>query len=225
MWVVSNGLLLYAPLAFQGKLAAGWHVGLSVLAAAGLHQGLLHRLRRGRVADAGQATRRDPLLTIRNVVLILTVPSTLLVALVGFRVALAEHYFPYFLSVEDVQAVAWLETHSDRNDVVLASYGISNYVVAHTDARSYLGHQFAVIAPQAKDQALRRFYSSAASAEERRALVDLHGITLIYYGAHERALEGMEHPPGSGPLDHVSWLAPVYRQGELVIYGVREGEE
>ena len=228
-WVVSNGLLLYAPLAFQGKLATGWHVGLCILAAVGLHDGLLHRLRR--TTDAGQGIRRDPLSTVRNVVLIMTVPSTLLVALVGFRVALVEHYFPYFLPVEDVQAVAWLKTHIDDHDVVLASYGVSNYLVAHSDARSYLGHQFAVIDPQGKDQALRRFYSSAASEEERRALVDANGITFVYSGAHERTLDGAEHPPGrgrAGPtwLDRVPWLAPVYRQGEIKIYGVgKEGSQ
>jgi hypothetical protein len=245
VWVASNGLLLYAPLAFQGKLAAGWHVGLSLLAAVGLHQGLLVRLRRPwlrrpwlqrarsrryrhRGPTAPSANARDPLPTVRNVVLILTIPSTLLVALVGFRVALAEHYYPYFLSTEDVHAVAWLETQNGHEDVFLASYAISNYGVAHSDARSYLGHQFAVIDPQGKDRALRRFYSGAASEEEQRALVDAHGITHVYYGAHERALREVEPPNLSqgrnalGPLNHVSWLEPVYRQGETVVYTVRD---
>jgi uncharacterized membrane protein len=150
----------------------------------------------------------------------LTVPSTLLVALVGFRVALTEHYFPYFLPPEDVQAVAWLETRTDHRDVFLASYAISNYGVAHGDARSFLGHQFAVIDPQGKDRALRYYYSGAASVEEQRALVDAYGITFVYHGAYERTLQDLP-----GPLDHVPWLVPVYRQGETVIYRVRDKGE
>ena len=225
-WVVSNGLLLYAPLAFQGKLATGWHVGLCTLAAVGLHEGLLPCLRRGWVGDALTRRRQDLLSTIRNVVLILTVPSTLIVALLGFRIALAEHGIPYFLPVEDAQAVAWLEVHADNGDVVLASYGISNYLAAHSDARSYLGHPFAAIDPRGKDQAVRCFYSSLALDEERRAIVDAHGITLVYYGTHERALDGRGHLPGRGAadaslLDRVPWLAPVYRQGAVTIYAVR----
>jgi hypothetical protein len=218
VWVASNGLLLYAPLAFQGKLAAGWHVGLSILAAVGLHQGFLHRLRLKQVAALLSGSQRDPLATLRNVTLILTVPSTLLVALVGFRVALAEHYFPYFLPVEDVQAVAWLETQTDHEDVFLASYAISNYGVAHSDARSFLGHQFAVIDPQGKDRALRHFYSRAASEEERHALVDAYGITFVYYGAHERVLEGAKGLSLSTAQNALSalpdlWVWPGQRTG------------
>jgi hypothetical protein len=216
-WVISNGVLLYAPLAFQGKLTAGWHIGLSVLAAVGLHQGLLYRLRL-------QQAWCNRVATVRNVVLILSVPSTLLVAFVGFRVGLAEYYYPYYVPVRDAQAVDWLEAHTDGSDVVLASYGISNYVVAHSDARSYLGHQFAVIDPRGKARAVRRFYSRTASAGERRALVDAYGITFVYCGAHERGLEGTQASPDL--LNHVSWLTPVYRQDGITIYSViDEGEQ
>jgi hypothetical protein len=225
-WVVSNGLLLYAPLAFQGKLAAGWHVGLCLLAAVGLHQGLLAwvhgRRRRHRGGEeAGRAAGLVP--TVRNVALILTVPSTLLVALIGFRVALAEHYFPYFVPDEDVQAVAWLETHSGPDDVILASYAIGNYVASHSEARSFLGHQFAIVDPHGKDRALRRFYSGAATDVERRALLSSYGITFVYYGAHEHrlGLEGVGRPfdPEDAP-----WLVRVYEQGRTAVYRVHDTE-
>jgi hypothetical protein len=225
-WVVSNGALLYAPLAFQGKLAAGWHVGLCLWAAVGLHQGLLaqvhgRRRRQGDGEEAGRAAGHVP--TVRNVALIMTVPSTLLVALIGFRVALTEHYFPYFMPGEDVQAVAWLEAHSGPDDVVLASYAIGNYVASHSEARSFLGHQFAVVDPRGKDRALRRFYSGLATDAERRALVSSYAITFVYYGAHERrlGLEGVGRPfdPKGAP-----WLVRAYEQGHTAVYRVHDTE-
>ncbi|MBL7200997.1 MAG: hypothetical protein ISS56_12715 [Anaerolineae bacterium] len=218
VWVVSNGTLLYAPLAFQGKLAAGWHVGLCLTAAVGLHDGLLPWLR-GQRWFGNLATHSYRLsTTTRNVVLILTIPSTLLVALIGFRVAAAEHYFPYYLPVQDVRAVAWLEAHAGAHDVVLSSYAIGNYVVAHTDARSFLGHQFAVIDPQGKDRAMRRFFSGTSTEDVQRALVRDHGITFVFCGTHERAL-------GSLDLGSMDWLVPVYVKGPIAVYRVRETED
>jgi hypothetical protein len=214
-WVVSNGLLLYAPLAFQGKLLAGWHAGLCVAAAAGVHEGLLPWL--GRQAWFRRLAERAPgaRWTARNVTVILTIPSTLLVALVGFRVAATVRYFPYYLPEEDVAAVAWLDAHLDAGDVLLSSYGIGNYLVAHTEARSFLGHQFAVVDRYGKDRAMRHFYSGGASEAEQRALVEAHGVTYVYHGRLERGL-GTWDPAG------VAWLVQATRRGGTAVYRVEE---
>jgi uncharacterized membrane protein len=136
------------------------------------------------------------------------------VALIGFRVALVEHYFPYFLPADDVQAVEWLAARTGEDDVLLSSYGIGNYWVAHSKGRSFLGHQFAVLDPQLKDREMRRFYSGDASDEDLRRLVTLYGITYVFYGSLERDL-GVLQP------DRVSWLRPVYQGGGVMIYGVQ----
>jgi hypothetical protein len=148
------------------------------------------------------------------VTLILTIPSTLLVALLGFRVALMEHYFPYFLPAEDVHVLCWLAARSDGTDVLLSSYGIGNYWIAHGDGRSFLGHQFAVLEPEAKDRAMRRFYAGDASDAEMRQLVGAYGITLVFYGSLEQGLGDLQ-PEG------VPWLVEVYRQGAVAVFEVR----
>jgi hypothetical protein len=214
MWAISSGFLVYTPLAFQGKLLTGLHVGLCVLAAAGLHEGLLPWLRTRTWFESVAVRSRDLEGTVRNVVLILTVPSTLLVALIGVRVAAAEHYFPYFLSVDDVNAVTWLETYVGADDVVLSSYAIGNYLVAHTNARSFLGHQFAVIEPAAKAGAVHRFYSGEADDEWQYTLAAEAGITLVYYGSHEQSL-------GAFDPDRTTWLRSVYRSGQARVYEVQ----
>lgn len=213
VWVIVNGVLLYAPLAFQGKLMAGWHAGLCMVAAVGLHHGLLPWLRRRAwfVRWAARSPRAP--VTARNVVLILTIPTTLLVALLGFRVALLDHYYPYFLPADDVQAVRWLAARTDEDDVLLSSYGIGNYWVAHSEGRAFLGHQFAVIEPQAKDRAMRHFFSGRASEEEMRSLVTSSGVTYIFCGSLERGLGDLS------PAD-VPWLVTAYERGGAAVYAV-----
>jgi hypothetical protein len=214
MWFVGNGLLLYAPLAFQVRLSAGWHAGMCVVAAVGLHESLLPWVRKQAWFSRWAARSYTASLTVRNVVLILTIPSTLLVALIGFRIALAEHYFPYFLPADDVQAVQWLAARAGEDDVLLSSYGIGNYWVAHSTGRSFLGHQFAVLEPQLKDREMRRFYSGEASDEELRQLVTAHGITYVFYGSLECRLGNLDP-------DRVSWLTLAHREERTVIYRVQ----
>jgi hypothetical protein len=213
-WFVGNGLLLYAPLAFQVRLSAGWHAGMCVVAAVGLHEGLLPWVRKQAWFSRWAARSYGAFTTVRNVVLILTVPSTLLVALMGFRVALAEHYYPYFLPANDVRAVHWLAARTGKDDLLLSSYGIGNYWVAHSKGRSFLGHQFAVLEPQLKDREMGRFYSGDASDEELRQLVTAYGITHVFYGTLERDL-------GDLRPDQIPWLVPVYRDKVVMVYGVQ----
>ena len=214
VWGIGNGLLLYAPLAFQGKLSAGWHVAMCLIAAVGLHYGLLPSIRKRAwfVRWAARSYRAPT--TVRNVVLILTTPSMLLIALIGFRVALAEHYFPYFLPADDVQAVHWLAARTDEREVLLSSYGIGNYWVAHSEGRSFLGHQFAVLEPAAKDHAMRHFFSGQATDSELCHLVAAHGITYVFYGSLERHL-------GDPGLGRVLWLTPAHQEGRVEIYRVQ----
>jgi hypothetical protein len=218
-WVAVNGLLLYAPLAFQGKLMAGWHVGLCIVAAAGLHEGLLPWVHRRswfrRWATNALGPRAST--TVRNVVLILSIPSTLLVALIGFRVALAERYFPYFLPADDVEAVHWLASQTGEDDVLLSSYGIGNYWVAHSEGRSFLGHQFAVLDPVSKARTVHRIYAGQMNDTELRQLVDSFGIDYVFHGALERELGDFD--PGS-----VAWLSPVHQSGEAVVYCVETAD-
>jgi hypothetical protein len=212
-WVVGNGLLVYVPFAFQGRLMAGWHVGMCVLAAVGLHDGLLPWAAQQRWFRHWMRQSPRALTTARNVVLILTVPSTLLVALLGLRIALAEHYFPYYLPAADVRAVEWLAGQTDEQAVLLSSYGIGSYWAAHSAGRALLGHQFAVVAPEQKAQSVRRFYSGEASGQEMRDLSRSLGATHVFYGTLERGL---------GPLraEGLPWLRLIYSEVGVAIYVV-----
>jgi hypothetical protein len=85
--------------------------------------------------------------------------------------------------------------------------------VAHSPARAFLGHQFAVLDPIGKDRALRRFYSGRATEEEQRDIVRTYGITHVFHGALERDLGDFD--PGTR-----RWMELLHRNGGAAVYQV-----
>jgi uncharacterized membrane protein len=107
-----------------------------------------------------------------------------------------------------------LNARTGSDDVVLAYFPVGNYGVAHSDARFFLGHPYAIVDLQGKEQAVRAFYSSEATDADRRQLVTSYGITYVYYGTHEQELG--HYRPAETP-----WLAEVYKQGKTAVYRVQ----
>lgn len=201
IWALLNGAMIYAPVPFQWRFAAGWHVALSALAAWGLY-GLLRRL------PASRALR------LRNVSLILTVPSTFLSVLVGPYLALTQGDYPFYLARGEVQAVDWLAGRVGQQDAVLASYPIMNLLPARASCRVFAGHQFATPRLHEKLASVHAFWDAATPDAERQALLRAGGITYVYHGRIER---------GEGEFDatQAPYLEQVYGAGGVDIYAVR----
>jgi len=210
-WVGINLVLVYLPVKHQGRFAQGFHVALSFLAAAGLCHWLLPRFRGSPLLDRLARYSPHPELTLRNVLIILTVPSSLMVSLLGFKILATEHYFPYFLPNEEVAAVAWLGERVGFQDVVLSSYGIGNYIPAHTDSRVFLGYRFETLDWEKKRDLLIKFYDAETEDKFRRKLIWEEGITYLYYGPEERSLGDFD--PASAP-----YLTLLYTNSEVRIY-------
>jgi hypothetical protein len=200
MWAVVNGVLLYLPVAFQGRFAAGWHVVLSMLAALGIGW-MVHRLPRRRAQR------------IRNVLVILTVPSTLLALLAGPYMAISQGDYPFYLPRTELEAVEWLATQVDERDVVLASYSLGNFIPTRASCRVLVGHQFSSYALEPKLALLHRFFSAATEDSERRAILSEYGVTTVYYGSFEQRLGDFE--PGQA-----FYLKEAYREDGVAIYAV-----
>ncbi len=213
-WVGINLVLVYLPVKHQGRFAQGFHVALSLLAAAGLCHWLLPRLRGSSLLHRLARYSPHPEITLRNVFIILAVPSSLMVSLLGFKILATEHHFPYFLPNEEVAAVAWLGERVDFQDVVLSSYGIGNYIPAHTDSRVFLGYRFETLDWEKKRDLLIEFYDAETEDEFRRKLLSEHGITYVYYGPEEKSLGDFD-PSG------VSYLSLLYARSGVKIYRVK----
>ncbi|MBL7200995.1 MAG: hypothetical protein ISS56_12705 [Anaerolineae bacterium] len=201
VWAAVNGLLIYAPVPFQGRFGLGLHTALSMLAAPGLAW-LVRRL------PPARANRR------RNIVLILTVPSTMLIVLAGPYMAIAQGTFPFYLPREELQAVDWLAQNVGEQDAVLASYAIGNVVPTRAPCRVFVGHQFGTYRLDAKLRMVDAFFAVETPDLDRQALLRDYELTFVYYGSIERGKGGFD--PAGAP-----YLERVYRENEVDIYRVR----
>jgi hypothetical protein len=215
LWVTLNGLLLYLPLPFRWRLANGWHFALALLAALGLERGAVPRLSQWvsgthRVRwDTGSTD------TLRRVLLILTVPSTLMVALLGVRIAQMQPGFPYYGPRDELRAMDWLAEHVDFQDVVLAAYPTGNVLPTRALCRTVVGQQFTTLDPMEKLASLASFYDAETSSAERQAILERYGVTIVYHGRWERAM-------GDFDPDRAAYLREIHRDGEIAIYRVKD---
>lgn len=116
--------------------------------------------------------------------------------------------YPWGWGIVTTAIVAWLF-------VVLSSYGIGNYIPAHTDSRVFLGYRFETLDWEKKGDLLLKFYDAETEDQFRRELLSDEGITYLYYGPEERALGDFD--PADAP-----YLRPIYAKDGVRIYQVVE---
>ena len=215
VWGLVNGVLLYLPVAFNWRLANGFHFVLALLAARGLEERVLPWLRRRGGYRALRRWSPFPEQTWRRMLLALTVPSTLVVALLTARIALTERGFPYYVPRAQLRAMDWLAQRVDWDDVVLGGYPTGNVLPTRSLCRVVVGHQFFTLDPGEKLEDVIRFFAAETPDEARRAILEQYDVTVVYYGPWEREL-------GSGLMDRddPSYLREIYRDEETTIYRV-----
>ena len=192
-WVVSNGILLYAPFSLQRRLTLGLFFPLAGLAALGLE-----RLVRSRAW----------LRIVFVVVLILSVPSNLIVVSAGLSgVRIGE---PAVVHLQDeLDAYQWLGEHAPRQALVLAAPDTGNRLPVFADVRVLYGHPFETPDADTQKALVESIYAWDGSIEDGRRLLSNQGIDLIFYGQRERAL---------GRPTWLEGLPLVFQSGNVEIY-------
>ncbi len=213
IWAVANGLLLFLPVTFQWRMANGWHFCLALLAADGLEHGAIPWLRRRGGLAFLRRWSMTPEATARRIIVLLTVPSTLMVSLIGVRIALTERGFPYYVSQDELRAMDTLSPALSFGDVVLGAYQTGNVLPAHALCRVVVGQQFATLKPVEKLADVTRFFDQGTPDAERIEILERYGVTVVYYGPWERALGTFD--PG-----HVPYLEEMVRLDQTTVYRV-----
>jgi hypothetical protein len=216
LWPLAVAPLLYAPLVFnlQRRMIEGVHVSLAILAAVGLEDGLLPLVQRSRLAG-WLARRRYPRPRFRRLVglllLALTTPSTWYL-LASLGLAAVGGYDPLYYSRAEVEAILWLGGHTRCQDTVLSSYAVGGYIPARIGHRVFWGHWAESIHLSQKQAEAQAFYG-ASEACDRVVFLDRYGIAYVFYGPRERDMGDFD--PAAA-----SYLTPVFREGDVVVYRV-----
>ncbi|QYK50523.1 MAG: hypothetical protein KF701_08995 [Anaerolineales bacterium] len=168
-WVLALPLLLYAPVGLQRRFAEGAWVLLVALALRGL-EGL-----------PAPRQRRSLLL------FMLAVPSTLLLWLGAMQTAL-NPAMPAFRAVDEV---TWFETLREQQDaIVLAAYDTGNALPAWAPVRVVIGHGPETVGLNGLEQDVFAFYFRDTPDEQRKAILQAHGVDFVAWGPAERLNSG-----------------------------------
>lgn len=171
-WAVVQGLLLYAPVGVQRRLALGWSFSLAALAGMTLTTSL--RSRRALAVAFGA-------------VIGLSLPTNLLVASAGVA-AVAAGDPALVLSRGEIAAYEWLSENAEGLPLVLASPETGTRLPAFAEVRVLYGHPFET--PSAEEQKAlveSLFRSDVDGADALRALEE-HRVVWVFYGPREQAL-------------------------------------
>ena len=165
-WIAGQLLLLLIPIPLQRRLCTGMHIPLCYLAALGLSDVLMPRLRRYRR-------------WLVPAVMVLVVPTNLLIMLAGVSAVGTKN--PYVLMNEaQWEAMTWLRENVDSDMVVLADEELGTLVPAWGGgARVVYGHPFETLAAGAKRAAVNDFFSGQMTADQQAEFLDAYDVQVV----------------------------------------------
>lgn len=223
LWLLIIAPLLYTPVVFnlQRRVIEGTQVPLCILATVGMTRYILPAAGRSRLAMSlaayGYSSRRLELL-VRNLLVSLTLPSTLFLILSASLAAMAGA--PDMVhSADEIAAVDWLGANSRPDDTVLASYEVGGFIPARIGHRVFMGHWTETVDLAGKRAAAERFYG-AATDDERQAMLHQYGIVYVFHGPREQAIGDFD-PAEAGYLTLVftSHDVSIYRVTASTLFG------
>jgi hypothetical protein len=197
IWAVVNSLMIYFPVPFSGRFILGLFIPITTLAAFSLEEVILPALKRSTFFTRFSNLTPTPYETLRRIVIILTLPSTLLVTLWVIRNAAANQDFPFYYPAEEIQAAEWLAKNTDEDGIILAYYPLGNYLPREIPGKVFLGHLNLSIDLEDKLEDIETFWDVDTPQEWRDGFLSSWKITTVYQGKYENALSDTSiTPPG-----------------------------
>jgi hypothetical protein len=220
LWLLVVAPLLYAPVVFtlQRRVIEGVQVPLCILATVGMTYYVMPAVRRSPMAAALSARgypRQRLQLLVRNLLMGLTLPSTLFLIL-SASLAASSGAPDMFHSAGEIAAVDWLGANSSSEDTVLASYELGGFIPARIGHRVLMGHWTETVDLAGKRAAVERFYG-AATDDERQVILRKYGIAYVFHGPREQTI-------GNFDPAQADYLALVFTHHDVSVYQVT-GEE
>ncbi|MCB8986957.1 MAG: hypothetical protein H6661_04320 [Ardenticatenaceae bacterium] len=213
VWAIVQVGMLYVPVPYAGRFLLAVVVPVGTLAAYGLEEVVLPWLWHHGRDNFWQRLSANPYASLRRLILIFTLPSTLLVVLFLTQVATVRPDYPLFIPEADAQAVSWLANQTTADDLVLAAYPVGNYLPGRAAARVFAGQYFLTLNMEEKLADVATFWQTETTADWRERFLAEWGITLVYAGTYEQMLGATAvTPPGR----------LVYDQDGVKIYDVRQ---
>ena len=231
-WAAVNFGLVYAPVAFQRKMAEGLHLPLCILAGVALVMMIGPRLRGPKGAD------RTTLL-IALAVVVAWPSNAMFVAGVMQQTGsnnldlLKWLQPPAYLAWDEVEAIDYLAEHATEDDMVLSSSLIGSHIPARAQCRVFVGHWAETLYFGDMLQQVGSFLLPGRSSAVRLGIIRRAHADWVYYGSYESLmarqmmlsadLEPPEDPAAEFRAATEDILIPVFSNDTVTVYRVRPG--
>lgn len=212
-WLLIGGAIIYAPLSFSRKMIEGLHLPMSLLAALGLIACLNAAFRK----RAKSRTFRSSYRAAAALALCVMCLSNLqFLRLIGGWVTdnnLSRSQWlmpPYYLSRDDLAAVAWLAKNTSNKDVVVCAPFLGSYVPTLSGNIVFLGHWAETLRFASKFDLLCDLLHGRDSGETILQQIGASRTVYLLVGRYERLI---------GPRFAPSALwRETYRHGDAALY-------
>jgi hypothetical protein len=191
-WIILSPILAYFPSNLQRRLTEGIWVVLIAFMVIGLGEiKKLHKL--------------SYLLYCSFV--------TPIILITGSIVSLWNPSVPLYRPTQEISAFNYLQRVSEKEDIVLASYQVSNVLPAWVPIRTLLGHGPESVHLDTVEPIVSDFFRTSTSDEVRINLIRDFGVDYIFKGPEEASL-------GSWDPSQAAYLKNIYSRSGYEIYRV-----
>ncbi len=185
LWLILGFLLLYFPVPFQRRLILGLEVPLVIIASRGLFN--------------FSYKEKIPIPLSRRIfsyaLILLVISFSSLTSLKVYKNIYQEIKrgdYPFYLEKEIIEGTAWLETNTNSEDIVIASYEIGNFIPRLSGNKVYAGHWAQTLFLEQKLTQLNWFLNENSSLEKKDKFLEENGIKYIFYTPETEKSEFLE---------------------------------
>lgn len=168
LWSVLNIILIYLPINVQRRFLLGLHIPLSILGTLAFVQLAVPYLQKK------AALQKISYYFLYVLFSLITTTYLLTTTMQGMHTQATSIYGndPY-LSIQEYQALQWIDKNIPNEEVIIAPYHLSNYIPAITGNKVYCGHWAQTINFEEKCQEVKDFYEGKYTFSEKYWYVDV----------------------------------------------------
>ena len=178
LWTCISFVFIYSPIPFSGRFLLGFYIPIFTLAGFFIEDKLLRNV--------------ENRMFWHHMLIIITLPSTLLFILITTKSALINKGYPFYYSTNEVAAANWLATITDEEDLTLASYPIGSYLPGVSNTKVFFGQQFMTIDVEEKLALWKHFWNPETPQTWREDFVEKWEFSFIFQGAEEQMISEVD---------------------------------
>jgi hypothetical protein len=208
-WILAVAVLVYSPFYFQRRLVEGAHIPLCMLATVGI----LWVCQRFKWIEKN--TLKKSGIIFLTAFILLTIPINLAHIVVDFRTVFKKD-FPYFISQDFKNVLAWLDKNIAAGDIVLASRNVGNFIPPYAGAKVYIGHWAETLDHLRKQAVFKEFMQAKTGDAFRIKFLKENRISYFVFSDFEQRL-------GDFDPDNARYFTLIYETASIRIYKVNIG--